>query len=689
MRFSALSAVRKLFLSGAAVALLSLAAAACHAQPDPPAQAGRLSYTSGQVSVQPAGVDDWGQAYPNQILGPGDRVATDNYGRAEIQVGQTFVRIGPNSDVSLVDSTPEGLYFGVAQGTIHLRTFGLWQDQAVYVNTPSGSSTLSMPGELRVDVYPDQNAALFTSYAHDLFLSGAGGFEQDLGNNQALELVGSNPVVPQWVQPADWDELDHWSHVRDQQISQARSYRYVSPEVPGAYELDANGDWRPDSPYGPVWFPRNVPYGWAPYHYGHWVNHAPWGWVWVEDESWGYAPFHYGRWVSWEGRWGWVPGPPAAHPVWSPALVVFAGGIHVGGVGVSAWFPLGPGEAYHPWYKASPRYMDQVNITNIVEAPRVHVQTTYVNINVVNITYVNRTTVTAMRQEDFASGRPAHQANVVVDVHQMDHVQVLAAPEPKPTQQSFVGHPPAHPINVSVARPVLINEKGMAIAAKPGAVAIQPPVKPAPPIKVLPGHTVIAPPPNAAKPGPQNLNQPLNQPRPPVPPAGLVTKPQPGPPTPPKPAAEPAPRTVPTPLERPAAQPAPKPVPPFEPTPAAKPAPPPPAKPTPPPLEKPAAPAPRTVPTPLEKPAAQPAPKPVPPFEPRPEAKPAPPSPPKPTPPPAERPAAPAPVKPPAPPAAKPPVNQAAPPAANKPGTPPPANNDKNKDKNQDNKNPQ
>ena len=54
--------------------------------------------------------------------------------------------------------------------------------------------------------------------------------------------------------------------------------------------------------------------------------------------------------------------------------------------------PAGPGEAYRPWYRCSPRYIDQVNITNIREVSRVHVQNTYVNIvNVTNITYMNRT----------------------------------------------------------------------------------------------------------------------------------------------------------------------------------------------------------------------------------------------------------------------------------------------------------
>ena len=75
------------------------------AQDDPPPEAGRISYISGNVSVQPVTSDDWGQAYPNLPVGPGDRIFTDSDGRAEIQVGQTYVRIGPNSDVTLVDDS--------------------------------------------------------------------------------------------------------------------------------------------------------------------------------------------------------------------------------------------------------------------------------------------------------------------------------------------------------------------------------------------------------------------------------------------------------------------------------------------------------------------------------------------------------------------------------------------------------
>ncbi|MDR3725958.1 MAG: hypothetical protein P4K86_02835 [Terracidiphilus sp.] len=449
MRFPALSFVRRLLLATTAGFLL-LASTTSHAQDDPAAQAGRLTSLSGTVSVQSVETGNWGQAYNNLTLGPGDRVFTDADGRAEIQVGQSYLRIGPNTDVSFVDSTPYGIYFGLAQGSVRIHTFGLWPEQALHVQTPNGDASLAQPGELRVDVLADDDAAIFTNYSNDLLLSGAGGFRQNIGNWQTMELIGSNPVYPQWLQPADPDGLDNWSRGRDRQIANSVSYRYVSPEIPGAAELDANGEWLPGTDYGAVWFPNNVPYGWTPYHNGHWVNHAPWGWVWVEDEPWGYAPFHYGRWVSFGGRWGWIPGPPTVHPVWSPALVVFAGGIHVDGGGVSAWFPLGPGEPFRPWYHASPHYIDQVNISNISESRRVHVQTTYVNIvnvtNITNITYVNRTTgVTAMRHEDFAAGRSAQQAAVKVDARQFDHVQVLERPEPKPVPQSFVSHPQPGP----------------------------------------------------------------------------------------------------------------------------------------------------------------------------------------------------------------------------------------------------
>ncbi len=562
------------FLLAAAAIWLALVPTPSRAQDDdPPQQAGRLSIVNGSVSIQPAGTQDWGQAYLNYPIGPGDRLFTDNDGRAEIQVGRTYVRVGPNSDVTFVDFRNDAITFGAAQGAVHVRTRGLWDNQSLYVQTPSGSTTVTGPADFRVEVYPDQQTAIFTNYDGDVYISGANDFGMDTGPGQALELVGTNPVYPQWLQPGDQDDLDRWSERRDQQIAQATSYRYVSPDAPGAEELDAYGQWTPGTEYGDMWFPTVQP-GWAPYHNGHWVNRQPWGWVWVEDEPWGYAPFHYGRWVSYHGRWGWIPGAREEHAVWSPALVVFAGGIQFGGGGVSAWFPLGPGEAYRPWYRCSPQYVDRVNITNIRETNVVHVQKTYVNIvnvtNVTNITYVNRTTaVTAMRQQDFASGRSVSQTAVRIDPQQMARVQVLAKPDVAPTREATISRPPVRPVPVAVQRPTMINAKGLAVVAQPRAQAAPPPVKTAPAPTALPNRTVVAPPPNVkmtptARQALQNAPRPVAQPaRPGQPPAAVpgrpvATPPAAGPQPAPIPSNQPRPAPIPTPGVRPPAQPTPQ-----------------------------------------------------------------------------------------------------------------------------------
>jgi hypothetical protein len=505
----ALNSSKRSLIAAVATVALSAFSWVANAQDsdDPPPEAGRISYITGNVSIQPATADQWGQAYPNLPVGPGDRIFTDNGGRAEIQIGRTYVRIGPNSDVTLVDDSQFNINFGVAQGSIRLHSFGLWPRQLVDVSTPNGNAEFGEQGDLRVDVLPENGATVFTNLGQFADITGAGDYRQQLDYGQSLEVAGTNPVYPQWLQPAGPDDLDAWSQDRDQRLSRVASYNYVSPDVPGAADLDSSGDWQAETEYGPMWFPRNVSADWEPYRNGHWINREPWGWVWVEDEPWGYAPFHYGRWVVYRDRWGWLPGPVNVRPVWSPALVVFAGG--GGGLSLSAWFPLGPGEAYRPWYRCSPRYIDRVNITNIRESRRVHVERTYVNVtNVTNITYINRTHVTAVRRDDFGSGRRMRDVAVRVDPREMQQMRPIERPSVAAPSHPIITRPVAH-VPAKVERPMLINQRGQEIAARPGAAPVAPPVRQAPPRRPIPGRTIVAAPAHQAPNGrgPQNPNQ--------------------------------------------------------------------------------------------------------------------------------------------------------------------------------------
>ena len=620
---------------------MALAATSSQAQNYPPSDtpppgSARLAHLEGNVSVQAYGVDGWDQASQNMPIGAGDRVYADERGEGELQAAQVRAYFGPTTDITLTNLNEQGVELGIASGSANIFSDGFPEGQSLFVSTPNGGITLPSRSSFRVDVYPDQQSTVITVRpdGEDVALNGAGGFQMRLHRGESIQLSGTNPVYTQYLEPAPADAFAHWSGAIESHRFNSISARYVSPELPGYDELDSAGDWQPESDYGPIWFPH-VDRDWAPYHNGHWVNRPYYGWTWVADEQWGAAPFHYGRWVQMQGRWGWIPGPREVHPVWSPAQVVFTSGIQIGGVGLSVWIPLGPGEAYHPWYHASPEYVNQINQTNIRESKVVHIQNTYVtnnvtNItNVTNVTYVNRTVgATAMKQEDFAAGHNAKAAAVKVDPRQMEHVQV-APPPVKAPAQPIILHPVAKPAAAAPVRPVLINHQGQQQAAAPNAKPVAVPVKATPPVapKPLPGHTPVGAPAIGAKPAAAPTPAapaptPVNPPRPaaaqPLPPARTPVEPA-------KPAPTPAPVNPPRPAAAQPLPPARTPVEPAKPlTPAPKPAPvtpqrpaQPEAKPTPPPVKqvapqpRPAAPETRPAPPASQRPAppAKPAPK--------------------------------------------------------------------------------
>lgn len=421
------------------------------AQPgDPPSRVARVAYVRGNVSLEPAGVQNFSQAELNYPLTAGDRVYVDNDSIAELQTSGLAVRLGNGADVTFSALTDQAAQIGLAQGSVRVRTRDLSNPDGgqgvVEIDTPNGTVLVQRTGDLRVDSYPQDDTTVIT-VSSGLAEVTAPNVDQQVGPNQSLRLVGSNPVYAEAVRLLPADGLDSFdiSRENDYQRASTRHAAYVDPEMIGAADLDQYGDWNASPEYGQVWYPRAVPAGWTPYHEGHWAWVAPWGWTWIEAEPWGFAPFHYGRWANFDGRWGWIAGPPpeefrdvrgfggrAPRPVYSPALVVFVGSpglslsINLGGGGrrddrgVAAWFPLGPREAYQPWYHASPAYVNRVNVTNIYSRNVTEVHNTYINrttnvyntTNITNVTYVNRTdATTAVNQHDFAAGRAWRMRN--------------------------------------------------------------------------------------------------------------------------------------------------------------------------------------------------------------------------------------------------------------------------------------
>ena len=87
------------------ICLLSVAGLAVAEDPvvDPPSRVARLSLTEGQVSIAPAGTQEWAEAVLNRPLTNGDRLWVDSGARAELQVGSATVHLDSNSGLSIVD----------------------------------------------------------------------------------------------------------------------------------------------------------------------------------------------------------------------------------------------------------------------------------------------------------------------------------------------------------------------------------------------------------------------------------------------------------------------------------------------------------------------------------------------------------------------------------------------------------
>ena len=426
------------------------------ADDDPPGRVARLNYIQGSVSYQPSGEQGWVDANPNRPLTTGDNLWADRDSRGEVHIGSTAIRLANETGISFLNLDDRTVQIQLAQGVIEVHVRHIDSGEAFEIDTPNLAFTITRAGDYDIKTNPDGDSTIIIVREGAGEVTG-GGQSWELNAGGRYRFRGTDDLNYEANDAPRMDDFENWCRDRDLRENRSPSSRYVSRDVEGAYDLDDHGEWRDDSDYGAVWYPRGVAVGWAPYHYGHWVWINPWGWTWVGDEPWGFAPYHYGRWVFVRDRWGWVPGPIVARPVYAPHLVAFVGGgglsvaVGIGG-GVSgvAWFPLGPRDVWVPAYRASPRYVQNVNVSNtrvvnVTQVTNVY-NTTVVNNNVnvtkVNYTYANQPgAVTAVRREDFVAARSVSQTSVKVTPEQIQNARPVRGEEQQqlaPTRASYV-----------------------------------------------------------------------------------------------------------------------------------------------------------------------------------------------------------------------------------------------------------
>jgi hypothetical protein len=474
------------------LAVLSVCGLAVGQDVDPPSRVARIQFESGQVSIQPGGVDDWIPVSINRPLTTADRIWTDVESRAELTTGTEAFRLGSETSLTLTNLSDSMAQMELDQGTMSLSVRYLNPGETVEVDMPNLAFTVVQPGEYLFKVMPDADQSWVLVRRGEGEANGADG-ALDLQSGIWFQFSQGQSLQYTTAEVPARDEFEQWCLNREMLLTGSPSARYVPAGTVGYEALDGNGYWQPSPVYGAVWYP-NVHPGWAPYHEGHWAWVEPWGWTWVDDAPWGFAPFHYGRWVNDGGRWGWVPGPVGTRPVYAPALVAWVGGgsIGVGGVGV-AWIPLGWHDPYIPTYHVSAAYAMNVNISNSRVVNTVVINNYYstTDVQVRNTIIVNNIhyenvrvagAVTGVPANAFASGRPVAQAAVVVPAGAMGRASFVATAAVVPTKEAVLGGhvaavapahlaaprqviartaPPPRPVSFEQQKPLLEKSGGM------------------------------------------------------------------------------------------------------------------------------------------------------------------------------------------------------------------------------------
>ncbi len=231
-------------------AILALSGIAVAQDADPPSRVARIAYINGPVSFEPASVDQWTPASLNYPMTTGDNLYTDNGGRAVLRIGQNSIRLNSGTNFQFVNLSDSVVQTSINEGNLSLYIRHLFEGESWEVDTPNGSVTLLRPGKYRIDTDTSRNATMVTVSAGDVEVTANNqSFPLHSGQTAYFDNSGNAPDVQAANQPDDFDSFV----ASRNRLEEVPPPQYVSPDMVGYEDLNANGDWRNTSEYGAVW----------------------------------------------------------------------------------------------------------------------------------------------------------------------------------------------------------------------------------------------------------------------------------------------------------------------------------------------------------------------------------------------------------------------------------------------------
>ena len=418
----------------------------------PSGRVGRISLVSGSVEFRGPGDAQWSAASVNDPVATGVALRTGPQAQAEVRIGPDTIDLGQGTEIAVAKLDQPITEIAIGEGRIGVDIGRLDRGENLQIDLARGGVWLLDRGRYDIAAGAGEHPERIAALAGNARFVG-GGADLPIASGYQLLPSSAGTATAKIETAGPPDEFDEWCDARTVDDSQLTALFFVSREMTGYAALDEAGDWQPGGKDGEVWVPRVSAAEWAPYRNGHWRWLAPWGWSWVDDQSWAFAPSHYGRWRFADGRWSWAPGQRSEHPVWAPAVVAFLG---TPGVGLSyadgpgpaiAWFPLAPGEVYWPGYTRDLDYIRALNRGNAVDFSAVRLGADgEPSAEITNAHFANRSFANVVPRPIFVAGQPIADALLTIpDERLRDAPAIMGSPR--------IGPPPPTSTRVATAAP--------------------------------------------------------------------------------------------------------------------------------------------------------------------------------------------------------------------------------------------
>ena len=218
----------------------------------------RLNYVNGSVYIQRTADLGFEKGEINLALVQGDKIGTE-IGQAEIHFGRrNYLRLDNNTKVEFAVLPTEGeerIKIHLTDGSVYFRVSQLALDKGIEIHTPDASFYVLEEGLYRFDVKPEGETQVFVREGS---LEAAAEDGSVLVRDEETLTAADGRLLgdPEYGY-ARGDAFDDWNGGRDAQLSE-RSERQYLPSEMGEYEeeLDQNGHWVYERPYGNVWVPN-------------------------------------------------------------------------------------------------------------------------------------------------------------------------------------------------------------------------------------------------------------------------------------------------------------------------------------------------------------------------------------------------------------------------------------------------